>query len=49
MAEGNAFGKEAFLDLVKLRSQAKKRKQTRREPERHVRGGAGMESAYLET
>lgn len=49
MAEGNAFGKEAFLDLVKLRSQAKQRKQTHRDPERNMRGGAGIESAYLET
>lgn len=49
MAEGNAFGKETFLDLVKLRSQAKKRKQTHRDQERNMGGGAGIESAYLET
>lgn len=49
MAEGNAFRKETFLDLVKLRSQAKKRKQTHRDQDRNMGGGAGRESAYLET
>lgn len=39
---------ETFLDLVKLRSQAKKRNQIHRDQERSVGGQAGMEAAYLE-
>ena len=47
MAEGNAFGKETFLDLVKLWSHAKKGKQTHRDEERSMGGRAETESAYL--
>lgn len=37
------------IDLVKLGSQAKKRKQGQRDQERSVGGRTGIESAYLET
>lgn len=48
MAEEKADSKETFLDLVKLRSQAKKRNQTHRDQERSVGSRAGIEAAYLE-
>ena len=41
--------KETFLDLVKLGSQAKKRKQIHRHQERSVGGRARIEADFLET
>lgn len=46
MAEGKADSKETFLDLVKLRCQAKKRNQTHRDQERSV-GRQGRDRGSL--